>query len=85
MVFQRNEEDVVKAVDRVEDVQLASVNGARAFWIPVPHPILIETERGTGRCLAYGNVLIWRVNGITYRLETSLGKAEADALAESAD
>ena len=69
--------------ERFEDLELASVDGVPAFWIPVPHPVVIETERGTETFLARGNVLIWEVEGITYRLETTLGKAGADALAES--
>lgn len=84
MAFQGDAETVVKTVQRFEDVQAASVNGDPAFWLPLPHPVVIETERGAETFMAEGNVLIWAEDGgISYRLETSLGKADADALAES--
>lgn len=83
MAFQGDDERVVKTVERFEDVRPARVNATRAFWIPVPHQVVLETDRGTETFLAEGNVLIWEVDGVTYRLETTLGKARAVALAET--
>jgi hypothetical protein len=43
----------------------------------------IETERGSQTFSVRGNVLIWEVGGITYRLETSLDRASALEIARS--
>ena len=83
IAFQGDDETVVKTVQRFEDVHDASVNGERASWIPVPHVLEIETDRGFETFSVGGNVLIWEVDGVTYRLETSLDRASAVALAES--
>jgi hypothetical protein len=83
MAFQGDEETVVKTVQAFEDVHGASVHGAPASWIPVPHVLEIETERGSRTFSVGGNVLIWQVDDVTYRLETSLDRASAIALAES--
>jgi hypothetical protein len=75
---------VVKTVDRFEDVHRASFAGRLAYWIPVPHVLSVSTQAGTQTYSVTGNVLIWQADdGITYRLETTLGRAEAIALAES--
>jgi hypothetical protein len=84
IAFQGDDEAVVKTVQRFEDVHEASVNGERAAWIPVPHVLEIETDAGFETFSVRGNVLIWEVADITYRLETSLDRASAIALAESA-
>ena len=83
LALQGDEELVVKTVDRFDDVHRASVAGRRAFWIPVPHTLSVSTEAGTQTYSVAGNVLIWQAaDGITYRLETTLGRAAALALAE---
>ena len=84
MAFQGDEETVVKTVQAFEDVHEASVDGAPASWIPVPHVLEIETDAGSRTFSVRGNVLIWQVDDVTYRLETSLDRASAIALAESA-
>lgn len=78
-----DDETVMKTVERFEDVREATVDGQRAFWIPVWHLLTLETDDGVETLSVNGNVLIWEADGITYRLETSLGKAEAVAIAES--
>ena len=83
IAFQGDDETVVKSVQAFEDVHAASVDGATAVWIPVPHVLMIETERGTKTFSVRGNVLIWEVDGITYRLETSLDRASALEVARS--
>ena len=75
---------VVKTIDRFEDLVELRVNGERAFWIPVPHVLSLQTDRGVQTYAVGGNVLIWRgVDGLAYRLETSLGRPDAVAIAES--
>ena len=83
IAFKGDDETVVKTVQRFEDIHDASVNGERAWWIPVPHVLEIETDAGFETFSVQGNVLIWEVADVTYRLETSLDRASAIALAES--
>jgi hypothetical protein len=81
---QGDAEFVVKTIDRFEDMDEVRVDGRRAFWIPVPHVLTLQTERGVATYAVEGNVLIWQgEDGVAYRLETSLERAEAIALAES--
>ena len=84
VAFQGDAGTVVKTVQRFEDVHDVSVDGLPASWIPVPHVLDVETERGVETFAVRGNVLIWQVGDVTYRLETSLDRASAIALAESA-
>jgi hypothetical protein len=83
MAFQGDDETVVKEVQRFEDVRPASVNGRHAFWIPVPHTLLIQTDRGELTLSVRGNVLIWQVGDVTFRLETALDRAGTLAIARS--
>jgi len=83
LTLQGDEETVVKDVQAFEDVHDASVGGARGAWIPVPHTLTVETEDGTETFSVQGNVLIWEVDGVTYRLETSLDRASALEIARS--
>ncbi len=83
MAFQGDDEHVVKTVERFENVDEVRVNGDRAYWITVPHEIVFETERGAETFSVTGNVLIWHVGDIAYRLETSLGRGAAISVAES--
>jgi hypothetical protein len=83
MAFQGDDEQVVKTVERFEHVEGASVNGRRAYWIAVPHEIVVETERGAETFSVEGNVLIWHVGDIAYRMETSLGRGAAIEVAGS--
>jgi hypothetical protein len=84
MAFQGDDETVVKSVQAFEDVHPARVDGAPAAWIPVPHVLELETERGFQSFSVRGNVLIWEADDVTYRMETSLDRASAIAVAESA-
>jgi hypothetical protein len=85
MAFRGDGETVVKTVERFEDLHDASVDGAPASWIPVEHTLQIETEHGSRTFSVYGNVLIWEAGDLTYRLETSLDRASALAVARSID
>jgi hypothetical protein len=83
---QGDAELTVKTIDRFEDLDAIRVDGREAFWIAVPHALTFETERGSQTYSVRANVLIWQEgDGISYRLETSLGRAAAVALAESLD
>jgi hypothetical protein len=44
---------------------------------------MVDTDEGTKTFSVRGNVLIWEVDGITYRLETSLDRASALEVARS--
>lgn len=84
MAFEGDVEIAVKTVARVEDVRDATVGGARAFWIPVAHELTLRTADGDATFAVRGNVLLWRTpDGLTYRLETSLPRDDAVALAET--
>ncbi len=69
---------------RAADVVRTDVDGAPAIWIPRPHPVLYVDEHGTiheeaARLAA--KTLIWEENGLTYRLEGDLTRAQAEAIA----
>lgn len=83
IVAQGDAEFVTKSVNRFDALVDVKVHGGRAFWIPAPHEVSISTEQGSETFSVTGNVLIWQVGALSYRLETSLGRAEAIALAES--
>ena len=65
------------------------VEGAQGFWISgEPHVIAYLEPDGDIRSETVrlsGNVLLWEAGGITYRIESTLSKAKAIAIAESFD
>jgi hypothetical protein len=71
---------------RLEEVQ---VNGERAFFISgAPHTFFVRDPSGTvrdERSRLAGNTLLWsrRADGLTFRLESALGRDAAIAIAES--
>ncbi len=74
---------LVSANTKIEPVE---VNGNRGYWISGdPHFFFYEGPNGivedTRRWV--GDALIWSKGPITYRLESSLGRDETIALAES--
>ena len=83
IVAQGDAEFVTKSINRFDALTEVLVDGKRAFWIPAPHQVSISTGHGSETFAVTGNVLIWQVDDLSYRLETSLGRAEAIALAES--
>lgn len=83
MTFGADSETVVKTVATFEDTIEATVGGERGYWIPTPHPITLQTEQGTLELVTTGHVLIWQAGELTYRLETSLGRAAALEIARS--
>src|SRR5262245_1002170 len=83
IVAQGDQEFATKTVNRFDALVDVKVNGRRAAWIPAPHELSISTDEGSKTYSVTGNVLIWQVGDLTYRLETELGRAQAIALAES--
>jgi len=84
MAFPGDAEIALKIVDRFDAIRETAVGGRPAYWIGVPHVLWFEAEDGPrGPYRVLGNVLIWETaEGITYRMETPLPRAEAIALAE---
>ena len=78
-----DERTLVKDVEAPEDSLMAGVDGRDAFWIDSPHELIVLTAEGTETFVIRANVLIWAEDGVTYRLETTLGLTEAIALAET--
>lgn len=80
-----------KMVSRPEVVEKTTVNGKEAAWVRGPHYLLFrnpDLNRDLGLefkevVLVEGNVLLWQEGVVTYRLETTLPKAEALKVAES--
>lgn len=65
-------------------VEETTVNGQRAVWTEGPHYLQLGSRTYANVPLVVnGNVLIWVVDGITYRLETDLPLDEAVRIAES--
>jgi hypothetical protein len=74
---------------RLEEI---TVNGNRAYWIEGrPHSFTYRwpdqtgpSTRGETEVLRLaGNTLLWEDNGVTIRIESALGKADALRIAES--
>ena len=66
-----------------QEVQEAQVNGERALWMAGPYLIKVRNGNYEASRLIDGHVLIWTIDDITYRLETSLSLEEAVRIAES--
>jgi hypothetical protein len=66
-----------------------TVEGQQGFWISgEPHVIAYLEPDGDIRnetVRLAGNVLLWESDGVTYRIESTLSKSEALAIAESLD
>jgi len=70
------------------DVTQVRVDGRKGLWIKGPHVLLYITRDGTPAAasarLTTGNTLIWGTRQVALRLEGSLGKTAALAIASSA-
>jgi hypothetical protein len=55
------------------------VAGSPGYWIEGPHQLVLQG----GTLRLGGGVLIWTRNGVTYRLESTLSKADALAVART--
>ena len=78
-----DERTLVKDVAQFEDSLMVEVDGRPAFWIDSPHELIVLTDDGAETFLIRANVLIWTNDGVTHRLETTLGLGDAIALAET--
>jgi hypothetical protein len=64
--------------------QPVSVGGHDGYWIAGPHELDLVTKDDTyARYRVTGNVVVWKVDGVVIRLESSLPEADALRLAES--
>jgi len=68
-------------------IERVAVGGSPAFWISGAPHVFLFAEGGSNlvedATRLTGNVLIWEVDGVTYRLESDLPLAESLAIAES--
>ncbi|HKP51697.1 MAG TPA: hypothetical protein VJ183_03495 [Chloroflexia bacterium] len=68
-------------------IEETSVKGQSALWVRGSHWLRFYGEGGrpefAPRRLVSGNLLLWKAEGITYRLETTLPLEEAIRIAES--
>ena len=76
-----------KSINSGTTVETVSVNGQQGFWIDgVPHFFFYVDGNGAAQDETrrlVGKVLIWTSGDLTLRLETSLGRDEAIAIASS--
>jgi hypothetical protein len=76
-----------KSIDSGTTVETVSVSGQQGFWIDgVPHFFFYVDENGVTQDESrrfVGKVLIWTSGDLTLRLETSLSRDEAIAIASS--
>ena len=66
-----------RLIDEVE------VNGQPALWLIGPHVLRLRSGEMDFRTLVTGNVLLWHVGEVTYRLEADRPVEEAVLIAES--
>jgi hypothetical protein len=61
------------------------VDGSDAFWIEGAHEVLVLAENGRDvfDIRVAGDVLLWSEGGLTYRLESALGREASIKLAET--
>ena len=78
-----NEDAALKTIGELSALQNVRVNGSRGWWITAPHQLMLQTDVGTRTYTVSGNVLIWQVGNVTYRLETTLGLSAALGVATS--
>jgi hypothetical protein len=73
----------------VSNIEAVSVGEADGLWISgPPHDVAVRDADGQpvpDTLRLARNALLWRSGGVTYRLESALGRDEAIALAESID
>ncbi|MDP9493821.1 MAG: hypothetical protein M3P87_01145 [Actinomycetota bacterium] len=83
----RAEGDYLKRAVEGTQIQVVAVSGNDGYWLHgAPHILEYHDdarikEHQVSRLA--GNVLIWELNGVTFRLESSLGLQESLAIAES--
>jgi hypothetical protein len=82
-----DETAVLKAADAGTHVETVTVDGAPGYWIDgAPHVFVYLDPNGARLEDSYrpvGDSLVWTHGGITFRLETSMGRDAAIRLAEA--
>jgi hypothetical protein len=76
---------VKKLISGGVEVEFLPVVGTSGFWIEGAHEVLVAGP-GSNEVLSLrvaGDVLLWSKDGVTYRLESSLGRDASVALAEA--
>lgn len=77
---------IVKGLAFDTSVVDVDVHGRTGLWIAGTHQMMLLTDPSAGCCgptRPAGNVLLWEQDGLTFRLESSLGEKAAVAIAES--
>lgn len=78
---------IEKQVSAGTTVERAAVGDAAGWWLAgAPHFFFYVDDQGVSRDETrrlVGRVLIWQVDGVTYRLESPFGRDETIAIAES--
>jgi hypothetical protein len=77
---------VFEKFTRAEDVVQTTVEGARALWVPRPHPVLYVDRLGIIReesARLAARTLIWERGDVTYRLEGDFTRQQAVTIAAS--
>jgi len=76
-----------KGLSQGSILEVVTVHGGPAYWVTgEPHVLLYRDRSGTvheERSRLAGNTLLWERDGVTYRLESALGRDEAIRIAES--
>ena len=82
----RVEDEFVKKMSAGTAFSVVELRGTYAYWLSgAPHAVMFRDERGqirTDRYRLAGDVLLWVEDGITYRLEGRMTRAEAIRLAK---
>jgi anti-sigma factor RsiW len=82
-----DEEFVVKEAGPGTRVEQLSVGGAAGFWVEGdPHTVLYIDENGNNfpdSLRLAGNTLLWERDGVTFRLEADISRAQALRIATS--
>ncbi len=69
-----------------DTLQETTVNGERAIWMEGEHFLVLQTgpnQYDFVQLFVQGNVLVWEIDGITYRLESELSMEDVIRIAES--
>jgi hypothetical protein len=75
-----------KVTDEGGTVTPVRVDGNEGFFVPGAHTVYVLDENGNpvgDEPRLAGNVLVWEVDGVTYRIESALGLTDSLGLAES--
>lgn len=84
MEFDGTAEMAAKVVyEETGSIRHAIVDSADGYWVTGPHELRLLGASGFERHLVTGNVLLWNDAGIVLRLESTLDKHDAIAVAGS--